>query len=338
MAKTSKKKSVSYKKIIIGLISTLVLIKLGFFLFDVITGYKYIKTISLGSCYSRWLNTITYTCGKFNIDVSGVDANSFEQINSFNDLQGYGKDKKSVFAGSIKIEGADPSSFERLKSNDSSAEYFCGSARDKNSYYVINPEQAVKIPFNAIKNVSFIGKCYSTDNQDVFFREIKLQSADPQSFSLLEGNYAKDKDSVFYQDLLISHDVNNITFFPNDSTFALMKDRVNVYKSGEKLHSFQASTFKQIGFYYIDEDTVTTVNQEPLVNVVPSQFHLIGQSREFGTDGVHVYYAGKLLREADPKTFRTFGTTGYAVDNKNVYHYEEIMQGKDPNTFVVPQE
>jgi len=54
----------------------------------------------------------------------------------------------------------------------------------------------------------------------------------------------------------------------------------------------------------------------------------------YAVDRYHVYYKGKVLRDADVRYFRSLGH-GYGKDNFHVYFCGEIINNADPSTFAV---
>jgi len=120
--------------------------------------------------------------------VHGLDPNTLQVIN-----RKYAKDQDSVFYEWDKIEDADPGSFEVLKH---------GYSKDKNHVYYylkkldgFSPENVKVLPSSSSYSV-FV---YVKNDEEVFYRSMKIEGADAGSFKLLkESGRARDKNNTYY--------------------------------------------------------------------------------------------------------------------------------------------
>ncbi len=155
----------------------------------------------------------------------------------------YRRDKNYIFIECEKVENSDSESFEFLD-NDSS-----GYAKDKNNvYYQYDILKGIKdsVSFEIVKtpngkNSEFLSKDKYSVYRRSFNEAEKIKNADPLTFKMLDGGYAKDKNNVYYQyDILKGIDPS--TFEILDKRRGYIKDKNNVYKVGLKnnLYEYEA--------------------------------------------------------------------------------------------------
>ena len=76
--------------------------------------------------------------------------------------------------------------------------------------------------------------------------------------------------------------------------------------------------FNVNGHIYFFDDGGSKIELSLLENVDPTSFKAI--SREYGTDGVNLFYKNKIIKGADLNTFYVVGGCGVTgIDNKHVY-------------------
>jgi hypothetical protein len=121
----------------------------------------YESTIHLGAEYHYDIDEkFVYFFDKDNI-IEGAD---YESLHTLEDIFGaYAKDKNSVYYMGIKIEGADPKTFNLF------------------SFY----------------NYDSISYLYSKDKENIFGGSEKVEGVDYESFTVLADHYAKDKNSIY---------------------------------------------------------------------------------------------------------------------------------------------
>ena len=112
------------------------------------------------------------------------------------------------------------------------------------------------------------------------------------------------------------------------------------------------------GFYKIEGNKVYyAYDMNPIPDIVElgeleeikgADSRTFNEKADYGKDKKNVYYEGKLIKEADVKTFEILSNENevqnsarravcyyYAKDRKNVYYRGQIMNGADVKTFKV---
>lgn len=157
---------------------------------------------------------------------------------------------------------------------------------------------------------------YKIKNSEVYFVswnegngfQQKKIDADSQSFKKISGDYAKDKNHVFFVGRIIeSADADSFERIKVDSSTV-----EDVY-SKDKTHVFKFSGV--------------------LPNVDHSSFVALGGS--YTKDAQHVFYQEKILTSAEASTFQTkhHEFHWFGMDSKQVYSMGQAIPGADPATF-----
>lgn len=192
---------------------------------------------------------------------------------------------------------------------------------------------------NIVKNV---GKRLYTLNQQ--FSDIDLAS-----IRILNYYYIKDKNIVYFErekmdaPFIQVKDVDVTSFEVIPGFSSLAKDSNFVYFNGDKI-DFSSKNFEfinpkyfknNIGVGYLgynggNDYYVKIINTIDLktVSVVNNDLN------DYIKDANHVYYQGKIIESADPKTFKCLSPT-HCKDSDNVYYWGTIIEGADPDTFKV---
>lgn len=114
--------------------------------------------------------------------------------------------------GYYKVRGSDPLTFKPLIKD---GQYSSNMAVDKYGIYAGNE----KIEALNLNNFEYIGGYYTKNTDNVYYKNHKIENADPETFQLFtqkNSNSAKyfygyDKDHIFYKDKMLE-DVNKSTF------------------------------------------------------------------------------------------------------------------------------
>jgi len=135
-----------------------------------------------------------------------------------------------------------------------------------------------------------------------------------------------------------------------DGEILLAKDAEHVYSSdGAILRGLAPETFSIIG-YSVDhgilygKDSIhaywfTFSDWGIVQGAQPDTFTTSALILPYAVDEAHVFFAGSVVNDADPKTFSAFPNSWYAKDSKHVfsdYGYGSdvlIVAGADPHTF-----
>lgn len=143
-----------------------------------------------------------------------------------------------------------------------------------------------------------------------------LQGADAKTFENLDGEYSRDKDSVFYRGREIEADPKTFEIEPEWKAEQMAnfirggtqykRDSKNIYFEGQKVPVKDMGQFRLISFC---------------------------DSYLCGTDGTSIFKEGKIVPGIDMGTLHTFGSCEYAVDKNHAYHSGEIIEEADANSF-----
>ncbi|MEO8447878.1 MAG: DKNYY domain-containing protein [bacterium] len=238
------------------------------------------------SGYYTEKDTIVYYTGfpSSRYVLEDLDTETFVSIND-----GYGKDKNKVYSGYNVIENADPSTFEFLGGPFS---------KDRNNAYFDDKVLSSNGPgFHLIKGQDIsTGFGYASDGSFVFQGDMKLENADPSSFTyvaMFNGNY-------------------------------LTYDRNNVYFNNHPIQDANGSGFKKLsGFYFTDNKNVWALmlGKDTHWKQIPdADASSIKAVKEYYVkDSKHVFYEDRIVKDADVNSF-TETTGGEASDNKGSYN------------------
>lgn len=202
---------------------------------------------------------IYLTCnGEWRV-IEGADVESF-QI-----LGGYAKDKNHVYKGMEVVSNRDPETFA-VVSRD--------VTKDKNGVYYdyhgtlkgADPETFTHL----ITQIQPSIYDWYKDKNNVYYKWKKVEGADPDTFQVLYNEYAKDKNNVYKYEWRIEG--------ADAATYEILdrhmwqKDKNHVYRIGEIVEGADPETFELINHSY-------------------------------QKDKNHVYHDGKILEGRDPETF-----------------------------------
>ncbi len=114
--------------------------------------------------------------------IEGADGASFRLIGG-----DYGADNAAVWLGASNIEGADPASFRILDAEEELA------VDARAAYAGIFP-----IPTERPADIRILGAGYSTDGVTVYWRQYRLEGADPGTFEVRRGErFGRDRSGCW---------------------------------------------------------------------------------------------------------------------------------------------
>lgn len=183
------------------------------------------------------------------------------------------------------------------------------------------------------------GDFYRQTETNVYDRGQKVQGADPKTFTVLCGYYAKDKNHAYWNGLPIIG-ADSKSFFIINEEYA--KDNTHVYNGYSIVDGADLQTFVVLnGSYAKDKDhlyhfasSVQGVDLKTLV-VVNEDY---AKDKYYVYDGdakMILYKNGFIVGKIDPETFSVFG--GYYFEDKNgIYWGNDLIGGAVPDkaTFV----
>ncbi|MDF1868155.1 MAG: DKNYY domain-containing protein [Saprospiraceae bacterium] len=206
----------------------------------------------------------------------------------------YALDMNNVYFQSEKLLFADTSSFSALDS------YY---AKDNNHVYYFGKP----IPDIDPNTFEFIGTSYfSKDKNNVLYLGNKINNAIPEQFEVLSRGYAKDTNSLFYEDRAVSA-LNN-------------------------LYIHQIEEGKDHSFIFLGSQLLLK-GRKVLDLKNPSFFNII--SDQYFSDSESVYHYSsdiKKLPNSDPATFKVLNDC-YAKDKNQVYSSWQTILDLDPRNF-----
>jgi hypothetical protein len=199
-----------------------------------------------------------------------------------------------------------------------------------------------------------------------------LLTSDPNTFDVLAGSLAKD-DTYVYLNGVVQPGIDPKTFKKlNKDEEGLYGDSHSIYYFGDTGSGiFTLMSIHPSGFFiydlvaqdpnhtygtfqgywsdgqalYYGTSTITVADARKFAvyskDIVASSTALsIGERwmpLYYGSDGIHVFYKGRVVTGADPATFTTVSDgiyyQEYGKDKDHVYFEDTTIQGADPSTF-----
>jgi hypothetical protein len=147
----------------------------------------------------------------------------------------------------------------------------------------------------------------------------EVSGADAGSFESLTGDYARDKNHVYYDGQVMTG------------------DRARVWLEGKPVSEDPA------GFELLDGDMAKDskavyCGDGSVVSNDPTHFAIVlvngGTIPVFTKDSRTVYYDGKPIAGADPATFQLlYAGDSCAADERHAYHGDTVIPNADPRSF-----
>ena len=178
-----------------------------------------------------------------------------------------------------------------------------------------------------------------------YYRELPIEGADAKSFEVLNDNYAKDKNDVYYGDTyrkgqeyyMIKHSRLRVLKGADPATFRYLnydysRDKSSAFYEGVAFPVQDIETFELIDRAYARDRVTAYYQQRPIPGSDGSSFAVIegGYSR----DARHIFYSGldprgtersTALKGARPESFQVLGGGGYAADATQVYYRGHLL-------------
>ena len=244
-------------------------------------------------------------------EVVGVDFNSFQVIGGGGNY--YAKDKKNVYFKGIKINNANPKSFELFDYEWSFHNY----AKDKDYVFFYSKNFNVLVEAD-VSSFKFLNAVFTKDKNTVFAWGVEIEGADSSSFEVInnEGhkNYAKDKNNVYIDyKKIVDADPNSFELLyisegPINRRDVYSKDKNNIY-------------------YILNRGDIRIVTGGDVDTFVVL-------ASNYAKDHAKVYYYGKILFKADSKTFQVLDASyDIATDKNYVFVRDKLEDGVSPVNF-----
>lgn len=198
-------------------------------------------------------------------------------------------------------------------------------------------------------NIERDGVYYKTFDEEQGSGKRLIKDADPENFVILEYEFGKDNQHVFYQGEIIPG-ANPSSFNPLTRLYAT--DKYRAYYAGDSIESSTSNGFEIIDEYY-SKDKVDVFYTTKSLNVCSiDNFHIYSNKMEedirerWSTDGCFYYFNNFKIPSSDYENIAFFmGSAGLAKDKRWVYyrdrklnyneHGEKIIDTVDVATFNV---
>lgn len=258
-----------------------------------------------------WCDTtknISSTDNTGDISEINLDIESFELLNG-----NFAKDKNNIYYYGSILTWVDSSSFNILwSSND------YGFWRDINDLYVFKEWKIDIIKVNNPNDFNILNEDYLKDKDKVYYYSndviVPITGVDFQTFEIDNSGRckAKDKNNSYYCGNIDKWNINKIEWQLWDSSY--IKDKDNIYFWDTIITWADLKTFSML--FFKDGDPY--------------------DSTEYAKDKNHIYFRDMIITGADLRSFKIIDEGGYYAKDKNhIYYHWEILEGADPVTFSI---
>ena len=297
-------------------------------------------------------------------DISNVDIKSFTVVEKFNEefvggmrtsysipnaLIGiFFKDEKYVYYKDSVLEDSDAEkTIDILKTFDGNREgylsglhsfYICNYVPDTQAYSSNNNNiyyKNKKIQ-NADKDSFIIEEknvFYSRDKNTVYFMGEKQEGIDADTFEILDYDYVKDQGHVYYQNTVINN-ADSLSFSVLKTDYA--KDKNYVYHKNQILDGANAGSYVVLNDDYTKDKNSVYFKSSKIESSDPKTFIIMKYG--YSKDKNFAYKDGERILGANGADFieikEIYGRV-YHKDKKNVYLNGVKIEGADPKTFIV---
>lgn len=189
---------------------------------------------------------------------------------------------------------------------------FLSSCSDrKNTYYEITSDTII---YHYVERRA--SNLFSATYHEMIVKEVDLNS-----FSIIDKDYAKDKNRIYHKGLnLGKRDVKSFKVLPH----SLSKDKFGAYYRNQLIVGSDGESFKVLNAsYYQDNANVYSLqdgNVFAIKQVDYKSFKIIKD--KYAKDKNSVFYQGNLLEGIDSKQFKLL-TSDYCIDPNFVYYQAE---------------
>ena len=284
--------------------------------------------------------------------LEGADPASFKVLS-----ENYAADKDHVWYIMYLIDGVDPSTFV-VPERKRSMIFTLPLAHDDHDYY------SGQNPLHVVDMGSFLQKDHNwaIDSKNVYYLGIDVQIGentvpigDYDTFQVLSNSYAADSRNVYYRNAIVEGaDPQTFTVLEGEQRYGQDKNRVYCEAYGSSIRDLNAMKHKNMknGMWDAFHTDGTTVYNPQLMEMpVGTDFatiHRVERYRDWYADDKRVYYENKLLPGAQPQTFMIFPSHYvseehvsnnnkdhyYSCDGNFVFYRDSLMQGVDVPSFI----
>lgn len=162
------------------------------------------------------------------------------------------------------------------------------------------------------------------------------KDADPVTFEAIFGEiYAKDKNHVYYNaEIMPGVDPESFKILSTvEGHIRYVTDSKNIYcPETNEIIPISLSNFEVLNSFYAKNSTQALYKCS--VFIPGDTGTLVALKYEHAKDSQNVYYEGRILMGADPKTYELTLNSRYTKDKDTVFYHDRIVQNADPKTFV----
>lgn len=224
----------------------------------------------------------------------------------------FAKTERHGYFRGLPLETSDGGSFEALDEHyakDQQRVYYCDAHRVSQDYFT-SPR-----------------------------RRVNVLEADPASFRILKGGYARDASKLFFEGQLFPvKDVNSFEMLE----YGFARDRIRGYYQQNIIPSSDGGSFTVLDNHYSKDNThvfysYNDLNASPVVlrhkrldGAIPDSFTTLESG--YAEDVKRVYHNGKPL--ANSASFEVL-SLGYAKTDTQVFYNGKPVTGADATSFVM---
>ncbi len=169
---------------------------------------------------------------------------------------------------------------------------------------------------------------YTYDKNNVYWHSSVIYDADALSFKILDENYGKDKNKVYYEKYEIEG-IDDVSLFEVLDEY-YSKDENNIYYKGKRMTDVDIDSFSYVkndeGVWIKDKKHLFCYGKicESAGTKYKNNYYEFDRS---------VYLRGKLVT-SDSDGFEVMGH-GYSKNKKNVFYKDKLIEGIDHNNVKI---
>lgn len=264
-----------------------------------------------------------------------IDANYSKDKNHvyfcdyYREGQNYYLTKKNVIK---KVAEALPTSFVGLE---------WGYAKDSKQAFF----QGMPFKVKDVESLKSLTTYLVKDDVQAYYSCKPVVGSDGKSFELINNAYAKDKNHIYLYGNVNEIISTPIILPCDIATFEALeypysKDKASVFYADKKLIGMDAATFELLGSSYSKSKEVVYFTNLKIVGADVASFNIFKENEEFiqdieyAKDKNSIFCADKKLSQANVSTFKVLGQN-YGSDNQHVFYKTKIVKGAEPNSFKV---
>ncbi len=204
------------------------------------------------------------------------------------------------------------------------------------------------------KDLKVLNDVFAKDDSAAYFKNYSINGADLATFTAVDKNYAKDKNTVYYCDEY-REGVNyyltkRSTIFPikdaDPATFVSLgegysgyaKDHQRGYFQGDGFAVEDPATLEIISGYFLKDKQRVYHGKVPIKGSDPASFRILNTSYAQDTNQVYFYNypneGGVIIMPALSRSFSLLEYP-YSKDESAVYYVDAKMKGVDAATFTI---